>query len=191
LPLPPGLQLLDEADWRAAQQQLLHAFQFNLSAFSLLALLVGLLLMASAVQFGFWQRAALLSRLHLLGAAPLTLLRALLGEALLLAAIACLLGWLLGSALSRLLLPAAAATVNDLFSAQSIVALRGAPLDYVKSALLALAATLIANGWLYHRWRRGERPARRPRWPWVIALALAGLAMLRFDGLPAAFAALF
>lgn len=191
LPLPAGLQLLDEADWRAAQQQLLHAFQFNLSAFSLLALLVGLLLMASAVQFGFWQRATLLSRLHLLGAAPRTLLRALLGEALLLAVVACLLGWLLGSALSRLLLPAAAATVNDLFSAQSIIALRGAPLDYAKSAVLALAATIGANGWLYHRWRRGERPARRPRWPWVAVLALAGLALLRQEGLPAAFAALF
>lgn len=191
LPLPAGLQLIGEDDRDSAQQQLLQAFQFNLSAFSLLALLVGLLLMASAVQFGFWQRAALLSRLHLLGVPPAQLLRSLLLEALLLALLACLLGWGLGGALSRLLLPAAAATVNDLFSAQAIVAGHGAPQDYLKSGALALAATLGANGWLYRRWRKGEETTARRRWPLVACLALASAALLQLDGLAAAFAALF
>jgi putative ABC transport system permease protein len=191
LPLPAGLQLIPETARGEAQQQLLRAFQFNLSAFSLLALLVGLLLMASAVQFGFWQRAALLSRLHLLGAPPARLLRLLLLEAVLIAALACLLGWALGALLSRLLLPAAAATVNDLFHAQGITAGGGAAADYMKSAALALLATLAANGWLYRRWRRGEGRVSRSRWPLIGALLLAGIALLQLPGLVAAFAALF
>lgn len=191
LPLPAGLQLIGEAERGETQQQLLRAFQFNLSAFSLLALLVGLLLMASAVQFGFWQRATLLSRLHLLGAPPAQLLRTLLLEALLVAVLACLLGWALGTALSRLLLPAAAATVNDLFNAQGIIAGAGAPADYLKSGALALAATLGANGWLYRRWRRRERTTPSSRWPLIGALAVAGIVLLQIEGLTAAFAALF
>ena len=195
--LPVGLQLLPGQNLLSGQNTLLDAFQFNLSALSLLALLVGCLLMFSAAQFGFWQRRTLLERLYWLGVSRRQLLRNLLLEAALIAAFACAIGWALGEALSRALLPVAAGTVNELFAAQAIVRAGGAPLDYLKTAALALAAMLGTQGFLFANWRHGATPAdeSRPRsgYGWALALALLGVGLLLLPGasLAAGFGALF
>jgi len=204
--LPPGLQLLSNEAIASGQNTLLDAFQFNLSALSTLALLVGCLLMFSAAQFGFWQRRPLLERLYWLGADSRRLLANLLLEALLIAAAACATGWMLGALLSRALLPLAAGTINELFSAQTIVRFGGSFWDYAKTAMLAVAAMLSAQLYLFLDWRREQRsaqtaisaqpfPTRRGFRYWLIALALAitgiGLLMLPGASLAAAFVALF
>jgi putative ABC transport system permease protein len=172
--LPAGLQLLASDDLLSGQTALLDAFQFNLSALSVLALLVGCLLMFSAAQFGFWQRRPLLQRFHLLGAPARGLLLCLLLESLLLSALACIVGWALGALLSRALLPLAAGTVNDLFAAQTIVRFGGTPAQYAKTALLATTATLGANLLLFARWRNAADTMPRRRY-WALAIAAAAL----------------
>lgn len=198
--LPPGLQLLNNENLLSGQNSLLEAFQFNLSALSTLALLVGCLLMFSAAQFSFWQRRSLLEHLYWLGVGRRQLLLNLLLEALLIAFCACAIGWSLGALLSRLLLPVAAGTVNALFTTQNIVHFGGAVSDYAKTAALAGSAMLGAQLFLFAGWKRDTaagQPTRAPsRYRYLLlALMLAGLATALLlapgDSLYAGFGALF
>lgn len=190
--LPPGLQLIDNDSGLDEQNALVAAFQFNLAALSLLALLVGFLLMLSVAQFSFWLRQPLLEGLHRLGVGRRQLLGLLLAEALGLAALACALGWLLGELLGRALLPLLAGTVNELFTAQPIARLGADGWSYLKTALLAAGSLLAATLLLYARQRHQTAPRGRRYWLSAAALATIAIAALwGFSSLGAAYVAIF
>jgi putative ABC transport system permease protein len=127
-----------------ATAQMTRAFHLNLSALSLLALVVGMFLIYNTVTFSVVQRRPLLGTLRALGVTRGEIFALVAREALLLALPAMLLGIGLGIVLAQELLRLVTRTINDLYF---VVNVRSLDLDVVplaRAAALGLAATLLA-----------------------------------------------
>lgn len=142
--LPEGLRLAPASEQANAVEQLTEAFQLNLTALSLLALVVGMFLIYNTVMFSVVQRRRVLGTLRSLGVTGQQIFTLILLEA---AAVALLggvlgvaLGWVLGQGAVRLVTQ----TINDLYYVTSV---RDAPLTLltvVKGVGLGLGAGLLA-----------------------------------------------
>ncbi|MBI5615258.1 MAG: ABC transporter permease [Gammaproteobacteria bacterium] len=142
--LPPGLELVTTARDAAANRELTRAFETNLRALSLLALLVGIFLVYNTETFLVVQRQALFGRLRALGVSRGELNALVLGEALALGTAASLLGIAGGIALAHALLGLVARTINDLYFGAAIDAVALPPPVLAAGALAGVAATVIA-----------------------------------------------
>ncbi|MCB1758624.1 MAG: ABC transporter permease [Gammaproteobacteria bacterium] len=205
--LPAGMRLERAGRRDSTSRALSDAFQTNLSAMSLLALLVGAFLIYNAMTVSVLQRRAQFGTLRLLGVTRGELFRLLLGETLLIGAFGSVLGLLLGWLLAQGLVTLVARTINDLFFSLRVSSLMVQPLDLFRGGLLGilttLAATLLpaleaARSEPIVVSRRSELETRAHRAvPWLalagIVSLLAGGAMLVLfrDGLLAGFVALF
>jgi len=76
--LPPGVQLVTLTEEAAGITRLSAAFELNLTAMSLLALLVGMFLIFNAMSFSMVQRRTLLGRLRAVGVTGEELFRLIL-----------------------------------------------------------------------------------------------------------------
>lgn len=142
--LPAGAWLAPAREAQDAAAQLTAAFSLNLTALSLLALVVGMFLIYNTVTFTVVQRRAVFGTLRALGATPAQMLGLILVETALAAAAGTLLGlglgWLLGQGAVRLV----TRTVNDLYF---VLAVRGAPLtawSVAKGLALGIGAGVLA-----------------------------------------------
>ncbi|MCC7359831.1 MAG: ABC transporter permease [Anaerolineales bacterium] len=142
--LPAGLRLAAASEQSATVAQLTAAFQLNLTALSLLALVVGMFLIYNTVMFSVVQRRAVLGTLRALGVTGEQLCALILLETAGVAVVGALLGlglgWLLGQGAVRLVTQ----TINDLYY---VIAVRDAPLTLwgaVKGVGLGLGAGLLA-----------------------------------------------
>ncbi len=204
--LPPGVRLERTAERNQATVDLSAAFTLNLTAMSLLALVVGMFLIYNTMTFVVVQRRALLGMLRALGVTRREIFIAVLGEALLLGLAGTLLGGLLGIGLGSALLRLVTRTVNDLYYVLSVRELYLAPVSLLKAGLLGLLATALA-AWLPAREAANAPPGAslsraqlESRWRTVLPrLNLIGLGLLLAGGLllalsqslVAGFAALF
>ncbi|HOW77626.1 MAG TPA: ABC transporter permease, partial [Candidatus Competibacteraceae bacterium] len=118
--LPSNLRLERPAQRNQATADLSAAFSLNLTAMSLLALVVGLFLIYNAISFSVVQRRALLGMLRALGVSRRELLLGILGEALLLGLAGTLLGGLLGLWIGSGLVHLVTRTINDLYYVLSV-----------------------------------------------------------------------
>ncbi|WP_421621364.1 FtsX-like permease family protein [Alkalilimnicola ehrlichii] len=121
-----------------------RAFRLNLTAFSLLALLVGAFLIYNAMTFAVVQRRPLFGRLRALGVGRGQILRLVLLEAALLGLVGSVLGLVLGIVLAQGLVGLVTRTINDLYF---VVQVRGVQPTGVNIALglaLGVGATLVA-----------------------------------------------
>mgnify|MGYP000288229270 CR=1 FL=1 len=134
--LPEGAVLKEAGEGAAALDEMTAAFRLNLTAFSLLALLVGALLIYNAVSFSVVQRRPLLGRLRALGVARGQLFRGIVAEGVLLGTLGTLAGLPLGFALADLLLDLVTRTISDLYFVLSVRSVTPAP------GVLAMAAAL-------------------------------------------------
>ncbi|MFO1431474.1 MAG: FtsX-like permease family protein [Candidatus Competibacteraceae bacterium] len=188
--LPPGIRLERTAERNQATVELSSAFSLNLTAMSLLALIVGMFLIYNTMTFVVVQRRALLGMLRALGVTRREVFLAVLGEALLLGLAGTLLGSLLGIGLGSALLRLVTRTVNDLYYVLSVRELYLAPISLLKVSLLGLLATTMA-AWLPAREAANAPPGvslsrahLESRWRTVLPrLNLAGLALLLVGGL--------
>lgn len=143
--LPAGLELI-EADTRtAAMTEMTAAFMTNLSAMSLLAMLVGLFLIYNSVSFAVLQRRGLIGTLRALGLTRKEVLGLILGEALVLGVVGAATGVLIGLALGDQLVTLVARSINDLYFRVSVTGVALDPLAIGKGFLAGLAATLVAS----------------------------------------------
>ena len=140
--LPAGVQLERSATRNQAVAELADAFQLNLSAMSLLALLVGMFLIYNTITFSVVQRRDLLGRLRALGVSRRQIFGLVLAEAAALGALGTLLGLLLGAWLGHWLLGLVARTVDDLYYTLTVTQFSLAPSSLLKGCVLGLAATL-------------------------------------------------
>jgi putative ABC transport system permease protein len=205
--LPDGVRLERTGQRNSATLAMSAAFQTNLSAMSLLALLVGAFLIYNAMTFSVLQRRAQFGTLRLLGVTRGELFRQIIAETLLIGALGTALGLVAGWLLAQGLVTLVARTINDLFFTLRVTTLIVQPLDLLKGGTLGILATLAAT--LLPALeaartepvvvnRRSELEIRAHRMvPW---LALAGvvtaatgstLLLLTDDGLLAGFIALF
>ncbi|MCK7593729.1 FtsX-like permease family protein [Pseudomarimonas salicorniae] len=205
--LPPGTALVASAEADGKVLGMSRAFEINLQALSLLALLVGVFLVFQSLGFLGLRRRPLIARLRALGVARPALARWLLVEAALIGLAAALIGLLLGMLLALPLQQGIARSYDALFFDVGSVAARLDALTAGKALLLGLGGALAAA------WRplrealsveplEGMRDAtlearaadtqRARRWP-ALVLAAGSLALLALgpEHLLVAFAALF
>ena len=142
--LPAGWRLVSNATRLGAAREMTRAFDVNLTALSLLALLVGMFLIYNTASFLALQRKPIFSRLRALGVLERELFGALLSEACVLGVIGVGLGLVLGRLVAGVLLQFVARTVNDLYYRAAITEVATPAWLLAAIAALGFAATLIA-----------------------------------------------
>ncbi len=142
--LPPGLHLEASATRNRALDEMTSAFRLNLTAMSLLALLVGMFLIYNITTFMALNRRVMLGTLRLSGVTRQQVFALVLGEAALLGLGGGLLGLGLGILLAQGLLQLVTQTINDLYFVLAVRDLHLAPLTLLKGLLLGIGAALLA-----------------------------------------------
>ncbi len=205
--LPPGVTLASAAGRQSATQNMTAAFELNLRAMSLLALLVGSFLIYNTMAFSVLQRRELLASLRLLGATGRQLLAEILLEAALLGLLGSALGLALGGLVARALLHMVTRTINDLYFVLTVSELIVDPLVLASGAGLGVAVAVLAalgpaveaalTSPILTRARSGAEHSMRRALPWLGAAAVLALlgagALLTVDlpGLAPAIAGVF
>lgn len=149
-----------------ALEQMTAAFRTNLTALSLLALVVGMFLIYNSMTFSVVQRRPLFGTLRCLGVTQAEVGRLVLSEALLVGALGSALGLGLGIVLGQGAVRAVTQTINDLYF---VVTVRGVAIpveSLAKGALLGVAATVASAA--LPAWEAATVPPR-------LALARSGL----------------
>jgi putative ABC transport system permease protein len=205
--LPPGVRLAPAHEQSDTVGQLTAAFQLNLTALSLLALMVGMFLIYNTVLFSVVQRRPVIGTLRILGATGGQVFTLILVEAATASAAGTALGlglgWVLGQGVVRMV----TRTINDLYYVLAVV---DAPLTVgvvLEGVGLGVGAGLLAA--LAPAWEAARvepvaalRPSTlegqsRRLLPWVSGagglLILGGASTLAAlpRSLPASFAGLF
>src|SRR5215472_11737298 len=120
------------------------AFTVNLKAMSLLALLVGTLLIYGAGSFAVVQRRAIIGVLRALGATRREVVMIVLGEAALLGLAGAVCGVLLGLLIGRGLVGLVSQTINDLYFVVAVNAVSVPAATLIKALAAGLATALAA-----------------------------------------------
>ena len=140
----PDTTLVPAEGRNAAFDELARAFRINLTALSLLALLVGVFLIYATMSFAVVQRRGTFGVLRAIGVSRRQLLTGVLGEALALGALATTAGLLLGQQLAEGLVELVLRTVGDLYFESSVSAVTPSPTIYWRAFALGLGMTLLA-----------------------------------------------
>ena len=142
--LPPGTQLLSAAGRTQSLAQMSTAFMTNLSAMSLLALLVGLFLIYNSVGFAVLQRRGLIGVLRALGVTRQQIISLILTEGAVLGLLGATLGVVLGIWLGEQLLVLVSRSINDFYFRVSVSEVVISPFSIGKGLIAGLGATLLA-----------------------------------------------
>ncbi len=142
--LPDGVQLQRSDTRTDTVEQMTRAFDLNLTALSLLALVVGAFLIYNTMLFSVVQRRPLIGRLRALGVTRREIFRLVLSEAALLGLAGTILGVLAGIVLAQGLVQIITRTLTDLYFVVTVQQLSIAPLTLAKGAGLGLGLTLVA-----------------------------------------------
>ncbi|MEM7432757.1 MAG: FtsX-like permease family protein [Pseudomonadota bacterium] len=142
--LPSDTRVLSAAGRTRATSEMSRAFMTNLTAMSLLALLVGLFLIFNSVAFSVLQRRALIGTLRALGLTRRQLLAIILIEAAMIGLVAAVLGVVLGVVLGEHLLDLVSRTINDLYYRVNVTDVSVEPFSIVKGLVAGVGAALLA-----------------------------------------------
>lgn len=142
--LAPDLKIEDVEARQGSIRQMTEAFQLNLSALSLLALVVGLFLIYNTMTFSVVQRRDLFGAMRCLGVTRRELFIMVSGEAFIVGLLGSALGILLGVLLGRNTVEMVSQTINDLYFTTTVQSV-GVPLEsLIKGGVLGVLATLGA-----------------------------------------------
>ena len=142
--LPAGARVVRPSARTGTVEEMTAAFRLNLTALSLLALVVGMFLIYNTVSFSVVQRRPVLGILRALGMTRRELFVMILTEAAFLGLVGTALGLGLGVVMGRGAVQAVTQTINDLFF---VVAVRSADipvLTLAKGALSGIGAAFLA-----------------------------------------------
>jgi len=142
--LPDGTRLQRSGSRTETVEQMTRAFELNLTALSLLALVVGAFLIYNTMTFSIVQRRGLIGRLRALGVTQRQIFGLVLGEAAILGLIGTGIGLLLGIVLATGLVQLLAQTINDLYFVVQVSELTITPWILMKGTLLGVGTTIIA-----------------------------------------------
>lgn len=142
--LPPGVRLLDAAGRTQTTAEMTSAFMTNLTAMSLLALLVGIFLIYNSVSFAVLQRRGLIGVLRALGLTRRQAFGLIVGEAAVLGIVGSLLGVAAGIWLGEELLALVSRSINDLYFRLSVTDVAISGWSVSKGLLAGIGATLVA-----------------------------------------------
>ncbi len=142
--LPAGVSMIPNQARGQAMAELTRAFRVNLTALSLLALLVGAFLIYNSMLISVLSQYRRLGTLRCLGATRGQIFALVMGQALLLGTIGTLIGLALGWVLSHGLLRLVVRTINDLYFQLAVSDPQITTPVLVKSLFLGTAASVAA-----------------------------------------------
>ncbi|MEX0332718.1 MAG: FtsX-like permease family protein [Puniceicoccaceae bacterium] len=134
-------------DKRMDGETMTTAFRLNLTVLSLVALLVGIFLIAQTLDATVSRRRREIATLRSLGISPAEIYRLWLSEAILYGILAGLLGLIAGYALTTYTVEAVTTTVQSLYRETSLTAAKILPSDVLLSFALGIGGSLLA-AWL-------------------------------------------
>lgn len=142
--LPAGVRVEAAGSRSDALLQMTRAFHTNLTAMSLLTLIVGMFLIYNTMTFVVLQRRTLIASLRILGVTRRQVFGLVFSEALAVGLAGSTVGLLLGLVLAQGLVHLVTRTINDLYFVLSVSQLLISPLPLLKGPVLGLGATLLA-----------------------------------------------
>lgn len=142
--LPPGLRVEPPAQRSSEVEKMLAGFRLNLTALSLVALMVGMFLVYNSVAASVVRRRREIGILRAMGAGKPTVMALFLGEALIYGAGGVLIGWVGGLWLAHDLLGAVTETISTLYIQIRIAEAGFPPWIFAASAAAGLGAALLA-----------------------------------------------
>ena len=142
--LPPDADLVSAGARAGATARMILAFQWNLAALSLLALVVGMFLIYQTMTFSVVQRRPLIGSLRALGVTRAEIFAVVMTEALVIGLVGTVAGLALGFGMAQGLLRLVTRTINDLYFVLSVREVVLDPVTLGKSVLLGLGATALA-----------------------------------------------
>ena len=164
--LPAGTLLVTSELRNEQVAEMTAAFQFNLTALSLLALLVGIFLIYNAITFSVVQRRFVFGTLRSIGYTREQVVGMVLGEAALIGALGAGLGLGLGILLGQGAVQLVTQTINDFYFVVNVRGIQVPASSLLKGALTGLFASLLAAA--PPAWEAASVPPR-------LALSRAGL----------------
>ena len=143
--LPEGTTITETgAGDGSALSQMTEAFEINLQALSLLAVVVGVFLIYNTVSFSVVQRRPTIGIMRSLGTTKRQIFTFIVGESVLLGLAGTILGVGLGIIFGRLMVGLVAQTITDLYFSVTVTSITVAPFTLIKGAGIGLIASTIA-----------------------------------------------
>ncbi len=158
--LPPGIQLLNAAGRTRSLSEMSTAFMTNLTAMSLLALLVGIFLIYNSVGFAVLQRRGLIGVLRALGVTRQQTFSLILIEGAVLGLVGAAMGVMLGIWLGEQLLVLVSRSINDFYFRVSVTEITLSPLFHRQGLDCRAWRNAGCRGCAGHRSRFVSTPAR-------------------------------
>jgi putative ABC transport system permease protein len=183
--LPDDAQIVAVSSRTGAVEQMTGAFRVNLTALSLLALLVGLFLIYNTMTFSVVQRRLLFGTLRCLGVTRREVFLLVVGEALIIGVIGSGLGLGLGVLLGQGAVQMVTQTINDLYFVVTVRGIQIPLISLLKGAVLGISATILTAA--LPAWEAASVPPRaalsrsgleRKAQRAVVAAAVAGVALM-------------
>ncbi len=142
--LPAGLKLVESEQRNQSLQQMSEAFHINLTAMSLLAMLVAALLIYNTMTLSVLQRRHTLGIYRALGVSRREIFTLILSEAAIVAVAASLTGLVSGLLLGQFLVQLVTRTINDLYFNLHVSAFLIDPMSLLKGFSLGVGMTLVS-----------------------------------------------
>jgi putative ABC transport system permease protein len=141
--LPQGVHLTPVEARSGSIEQMTAAFRVNLTALSLMALIVGMFLIYNTMTFSVVQRRPLFGTLRCLGVTRREIFILVVGEAFIVGVLGGALGVGLGVLMGQGAVRAVTQTMNDLYFAVTVTGVEVPVASLVKGLLLSIVATVI------------------------------------------------
>jgi putative ABC transport system permease protein len=142
--LPAGADVIPAGAKAGALDKMTRAFRLNLSALSLLALVVGMFLIYNTMTFSVIRRRRLIGTLRVLGVSRRQIFALILVEASVIGVAGTVIGLIFGRLLGAELTRLVTRTINDLYFSMQVGQVPLLPTALLKGALLGIVATLAA-----------------------------------------------
>jgi putative ABC transport system permease protein len=142
--LPEDVRITKPQTRSQSIESLTDAFELNLTALSLLALVVGMFLIYNTITFSVVQRRPLFGTLRCLGVTKEQIFQLVLFETIVLSTIGAILGLGFGLLLGRGAVSLVTQTINDLYYVVNVRSINIAPLTLVKGVGLGIGAAVLA-----------------------------------------------
>ena len=143
--LPDGVRLETATARSNALRQMSAAFELNLTALSLLALVVGMFLIYNTVTFSVIQRRKLFGILRCLGVTGEQLFAMIVGEAAVLGLIGAVLGVGAGILLGRGMVRLVSQTVNDFYFVVNVQSVDLPAATLIRGLIIGVVAAIVAS----------------------------------------------
>lgn len=142
--LPQGVYLETPQMRSASLEQMSNAFELNLSALSMLALVVGMFLIYNTITFSVVQRRNVIGILRALGVTRVQIFTMIITETIILSLIGVLIGSVLGIILGQGALYFVTRTINDLYFTLNTTNVYVSNFTLIKGSFVGIFASLFA-----------------------------------------------